>query len=26
MVVGGRAREALWEPLDAWLSRLRSTC
>jgi polyhydroxyalkanoate synthase len=22
MVVGGRAREALWEPLEAWLSRL----
>jgi polyhydroxyalkanoate synthase len=25
MVVGSRAREALWEPLAGWLSRLRST-
>jgi polyhydroxyalkanoate synthase subunit PhaC len=26
MVVGSRAREALWEPLDAWLSRVRASC
>jgi polyhydroxyalkanoate synthase len=26
MVVGGRAREALWAPLEAWLSRLRPSC
>jgi polyhydroxyalkanoate synthase len=24
MVIGGRAREALWEPLSAWLSRTHS--
>jgi polyhydroxyalkanoate synthase len=23
MVVGSRARELLWEPLDAWLSQQR---
>ena len=26
MVVGSRAREALWEPLDAWLSRTAASC
>ena len=26
MVVGGRARESLWEPLDRWLSRPRPSC
>ena len=26
MVVGGRAREALWEPLSAWLSRAAANC
>jgi polyhydroxyalkanoate synthase len=26
MVVGGRAREALWEPLAAWLSRNAAKC
>ena len=26
MVVGGRAREALWEPLAAWLSRHAARC
>jgi polyhydroxyalkanoate synthase subunit PhaC len=26
MVVGGRAREALWEPLAAWLSRTAAKC
>jgi len=26
MVVGGRAREALWEPLAAWLSRNAARC
>jgi polyhydroxyalkanoate synthase len=26
MVVGGRAREALWEPLAAWLSRHAAGC
>lgn len=26
MVVGSRAREALWEPLSAWLSRVRPSC
>jgi polyhydroxyalkanoate synthase len=26
MVVGGRAREALWEPLSAWLSRIAAEC
>lgn len=26
MVVGSRAREALWEPLDAWLSRSAANC
>jgi polyhydroxyalkanoate synthase len=26
MVVGGRAREALWEPLERWLSRVRPSC
>jgi polyhydroxyalkanoate synthase len=26
MVVGGRAREALWEPLAAWLSRNAAGC
>ncbi|HEY0116626.1 MAG TPA: alpha/beta hydrolase, partial [Allosphingosinicella sp.] len=26
MVVGSRAREELWEPLDAWLSRVSPTC
>ena len=26
MVVGGRAREALWEPLSAWLSRTAASC
>jgi polyhydroxyalkanoate synthase len=24
MIVGGRAREALWEPLEAWIAGLRS--
>lgn len=26
MVVGGRARDALWEPLAAWLSRTAAKC
>jgi polyhydroxyalkanoate synthase len=26
MIVGSHAREALWEPLDAWLSRPSATC
>lgn len=26
MVVGSRAREALWEPLAAWLSRTAASC
>ncbi len=26
MIVGSRAREALWEPLDAWLSRIAANC
>jgi polyhydroxyalkanoate synthase len=26
MVVGGRAREALWEPLAGWLSRIPAGC
>ena len=26
MVVGRRARAALWEPLDAWLSRIAAKC
>lgn len=26
MVIGGRAREALWEPLSAWLSRIAGSC
>lgn len=26
MVVGGRAREALWEPLERWLSRVGRGC
>jgi polyhydroxyalkanoate synthase len=26
MVIGGRAREQLWEPLAAWLSRLPPSC
>lgn len=26
MVVGSRAREALWEPLDRWLSQARPSC
>jgi polyhydroxyalkanoate synthase len=26
MVVGGRGREALWEPLSAWLSRVTASC
>jgi polyhydroxyalkanoate synthase len=26
MVVGGRAKEALWEPLAAWLSRNAANC
>jgi polyhydroxyalkanoate synthase len=26
MVVGSRAREALWEPLERWLSRVRANC
>ena len=26
MVVGSQAREALWEPLDAWLSRPGASC
>ena len=26
MVVGGRAREALWEPLSRWLSRIAASC
>ncbi|HEX8192120.1 MAG TPA: alpha/beta hydrolase, partial [Allosphingosinicella sp.] len=26
MVVGGRARHALWEPLSGWLSRIAAKC
>jgi polyhydroxyalkanoate synthase len=26
MIVGSRARAALWEPLDAWLSRIAASC
>lgn len=26
MVVGSRARQAMWEPLDAWLSRTAAKC
>ncbi|MGZ8999197.1 MAG: alpha/beta fold hydrolase, partial [Allosphingosinicella sp.] len=26
MVIGGRAREALWEPLSAWLFRVAASC
>jgi polyhydroxyalkanoate synthase len=26
MIVGSRARTALWEPLDAWLSRTAASC
>ena len=26
MVIGGRAKEALWEPLSTWLSRIAASC
>jgi polyhydroxyalkanoate synthase len=26
MVIGGRARETLWAPLEAWLSRIAASC